>query len=93
MGVDVVEVGVELVVVDELVVLLELVLVLLELVVAVWQLCGVSWASVLAPWARFARSFGLTVAGRFPTSLPNAPTAFAAAPHCPALIAFETWSS
>jgi hypothetical protein len=92
-GVEVVDVEVELVVVDEVVVGVEVVEVLLVVVLLVRQSWGVSWASVLAPWARLARSLGSTVAGRFPTELPNEPTALAAAAHCPASRAFETWSS
>lgn len=57
-GVVVVVVGVVLLGVVELVV---------GSVEVVWQSCRARLLTVLAPWRRFARSVGLTFAGRFET--------------------------
>ncbi len=87
------------VVLDEVVVVVVVVVLLavLELVVGLVEVVRQSrWAStatVLAPWSRFVRKVGLTVAGRFVTVWANAATAWAAPPQSPDSMAEETESS
>jgi hypothetical protein len=52
-------------------------------VLVVWQSRCASTPTVLAPWRRFVRSVGLTVAGRAVTASAKDTTACEAATHCP----------
>ena len=66
---------------------------LVESEVDAWQSRRASAATVLAPWRRFVRSVGLTVAGRFVTASANDTTACEADAHWPESTAEETASS
>lgn len=85
-------------VLDDVVVVVELLVVELLVVVVVvvlWrrQSLAASTLIVCAPCWRLLTSPALTEPGRFWTARLNADAAFAAAAHCPALTAWETWSS
>jgi hypothetical protein len=58
-----------------------------------WHSLMASRAIVLAPWARFLRSVGLTVTGRPCTSRFSEALAFRAAPQLPEVTADEIWSA
>jgi hypothetical protein len=58
-----------------------------------WQSLAASRAIVLAPWARFTRSVGLTVTGRLCTCRFKDALALMAAPQLPDWTAEEIWSA